>query len=65
MNPVFVFLVLLGAIILWVLLSSLYRLFGSVVIHYYSKTKQAINEDDNMSKEENDVKVLELEGSSK
>ena len=45
MNPVFVFLVLLGAIILWFLLSGLYRLIGGVTKHYVDKAKEAMGDE--------------------
>ena len=46
MNPVFVFLVIVGAALLWVLLSGLFRLIGSMTQHTINKTKDALNNDD-------------------
>lgn len=46
MNPIFVILVILGAALLWVLLSSLFRLVGSITEHTINKTKDALNNDD-------------------
>ncbi len=51
MNPVFVFLVLLGAVILWFLLSGLFRAIGSLTQHTIEKTKDAL-ENDNTGKPE-------------
>lgn len=46
MNPIFVILVILVAALLWVLLSSLFRLVGSITEHTINKTKDALNNDD-------------------
>ena len=45
MNPVFVFLVVLGAIVLWFLLSGLYRLIGGITKHYVDKAKKAMSDE--------------------
>lgn len=45
MNPVFIFLVLLGAFILWFLLSGLYRFVGGITTHIYKNAKDAISEE--------------------
>ena len=45
MNPVFVFLVLLGAVVLWFLLSGLYRLIGGITKHYVDKAKEAMSDE--------------------
>lgn len=45
MNPVFVFLVLIGAVVLWVLLSGLYRLVGAITNHFINNAKSAINDE--------------------
>lgn len=45
MNPVFVFLVIVAAALLWVLLSGLFRLIGSFTQHTINKTKDALNND--------------------
>lgn len=52
MNPVFIFLVLLGAFILWFLLSGLYRLVGGITTHIYKNAKDAINEETKEEQEE-------------
>lgn len=54
MNPVFVFLVLIGTAMLWVLLSGLFRLVGGITNRVIRKTKDAL-EDDNQSKVESFV----------
>ena len=46
MNPVFVFLVIVGAVLLWILLSGLFRVIGSLTQHTIDKTKDALNNDD-------------------
>lgn len=46
MNPVFIFLVLIGAFILWFLLSGLYRFVGSIATHVFTNAKDAICEDE-------------------
>lgn len=46
MNPVFVFLVILGAAFLWLLLSGLFRFVGSLTQHTIEKTKDALENDD-------------------
>jgi len=45
-NPVFVFLVIAGAGLLWLLLSGLFRLIGSITQHTIKKTKDALDNDD-------------------
>lgn len=50
MNPVFIFLVLLGAFILWFLLSGLYRFIGGITTHIYKNAKDAINEEPKKNK---------------
>lgn len=45
MNPVFVFLVLIGAALLWVLLSGLFRLVGGITQRAIKKTKDALEDD--------------------
>lgn len=52
MNPVFIFLVLLGAFILWFLLSGLYRFVGGITTHIYKNAKDAINEEPKEEQEE-------------
>lgn len=44
MNPVFVFLVLLGAVVLWFLLSGLYRLVGGITKHFINKANEAMSD---------------------
>ena len=44
-NPVFVFLVIAGAGLLWVLLSGLFRLIGSVTNHVIKKTEKALKDE--------------------
>lgn len=58
MNTVFIFLVLLGAFILWFLLSGLYRFVGGITTHIYKNAKDAINEE---PKEEQEEKKGETE----
>jgi hypothetical protein len=45
MNPVFVLFVLIGAVILWVLLSGLFRLIGGITNHFIDNTKKAIEDE--------------------
>lgn len=45
MNPVFVFLVLIGTAMLWVLLSGLFRLVGGITKMAIMKTKDALEDD--------------------
>lgn len=45
MNPVFIFLVLIGAVVLWFMLSGLYRLVGGIAKHFIDKTSQALNDE--------------------
>ena len=52
MNPVFIFLVLLGTFILWFLLSGLYRFVGGITTHIYKNAKDAINEEAKEEQEE-------------
>ena len=52
MNPVFIFLVLLGAFILWFLLSGFYRFVGGITTHIYKNAKDAINEETKEEQEE-------------
>lgn len=52
MNPVFIFLVLLCAFILWFLLSGLYRFVGGITTHIYKNAKDAINEETKEEQEE-------------
>lgn len=52
MNPVFIFLVLLDAFILWFLLSGLYRFVGGITTHVFEKAKNAINEESENKEEE-------------
>ena len=46
MNPVFVFLVLLGGFIVWSLGSFLYKPIGNMIKHFYDKVKRAMFEKD-------------------
>lgn len=52
MNPVFIFLVLLGAFILWFLMSGLYRFVGGITTRIYKNAKDAINEEPKEAQEE-------------
>ena len=45
MNPVFVFLVITGAVLLWFLLSGLFRFIGGITERIYKKTKNALDDD--------------------
>lgn len=47
MNPIFVFLVLLGTALLWVLLSCIFRLIGSITERTIKNTKKALDDDSN------------------
>ena len=52
MNPVFVFLVLLGGFIVWGLGSFLYKPIGNMIKHFYDKAKRAMFEkDDEVTKD--------------
>lgn len=46
MNPVFIFLVLIGAVIVWFLLSALFYPFGSFLYHIWSNAVDKINKED-------------------
>lgn len=45
MNPIFVFLVIIGAALLWLLLSGLYRIIGSIVQRLADDARRAMFED--------------------
>ena len=45
MNPVFVFIVILGAFVLWVLCSCLFRLIGAIIGHFVNKTMKAMGDE--------------------
>lgn len=46
MNPVFVFLVVIGTFLLWVLLSGLFRLVGGITLNIAKRTKDALENDE-------------------
>lgn len=46
MNPIFVFLVIIGAVLLWLLLSGIYRIVGSIVQRLADDARRAMFEDD-------------------
>lgn len=50
MNPVFIFLVLLGAFALWFLLSFAYKPVGKFFYRLWKKTMNEIGEDDEQKK---------------
>ena len=52
MNPVFVFLVLVGAVILWFLLSALFYPFGRFLHRIWKDAADEINREENKEKEE-------------
>ena len=45
MNPVFVFLVIIGAALLWLLCSFAFRLIGKVVEHLVGNAKKAMDDE--------------------
>ena len=45
MNPAFVFLVLIGAVILWFLLSFLFKFIGGIIQYFYVKAKREMEID--------------------
>lgn len=51
MNPVFIIMLVLGAFLLWVLLSGLFRLVGDLTEKTINKTKKALDNDDQGSVE--------------
>ena len=56
MNPVFVFLILIGAFILWVLCSFVFYPFGCFIVNWAKKVNKNMNKDE---KPENDNKQKE------
>ncbi len=46
MNPVFVFLVLIGTALLWLLLSGLYRFVGGIAEHFADNARRAMNDEE-------------------
>ena len=51
MNPVFVFLVLVGAVILWFLLSALFYPFGRFLYRIWKDATDEINREKNKEKD--------------
>lgn len=51
MNPVFMFLVVLGVVILWFLLSFVFPVLGSFVLKIWKDTKYNINKSEKEDKE--------------
>lgn len=45
MNPVFVILVIIGAVILWFSMNSLFPKIGEVICGLFEETKNNINEE--------------------
>lgn len=45
MNPVFVFLVILGAALLWLLCSFAFRLIGGIATHFVKKAEKAMSDE--------------------
>lgn len=45
MNPIFVFLVLLGAALLWLILAFAFRFIGSIAIHMAKKAEKAMSDE--------------------
>lgn len=45
MNPVFVFLILIAALVIWVLLAGLYRIIGGFTNKFINNAKKAINDE--------------------
>lgn len=45
MNPVFVFLVIVGAAILWLLCSFAFRLIGGIATHFVKKAEKAMSDE--------------------
>ena len=45
MNPVFVFLVIIGAAILWLLCSFAFRMIGGIAIHFVEKAEKAMSDE--------------------
>ena len=43
MNPFLIFLILLGAILLWFLLTFCFRPIGKIIYRLWSETKETIN----------------------
>ena len=53
MNPVFIFLVLLGAFLVWILGSFLYVKFGSLVYRIYKEAIDEMNKGEIIDEKEN------------
>ena len=51
MNPVFVFLVLVGAVVLWFLLSALFYPFGRFLHRIWKDAVDEINREENKEKD--------------
>lgn len=45
MNPVFVFLVIIGAALLWLLCSFAFRLIGGIATHFIKKAEKAMSDE--------------------
>ena len=52
MNPVFWLLVLLGAVILWFLLTFIFIPLGDVILKKWDKTVEVLNREEKEEKEE-------------
>ena len=44
MNPVFVFLVILGAVVLWFMMSGMFKIVGDFFSGIFDNMKRAIND---------------------
>lgn len=51
MNPVLIILVLLGGVLLWLLLSFLYRPIGKIVKKLLEKAKESMEDDETENKQ--------------
>lgn len=45
MNPVLVFLILIGAFVSWFLLSGIFRLIGGITKYFVEKAKKTMNDE--------------------
>lgn len=54
MNPVFIFLVLVGAVILWFLLSVLFYPFGRFLYRIWKDAVDEMNREENKENKENE-----------
>lgn len=45
MNPVFIFLVILAAVVVWFLLAGVYSFVGKIVMRMINKSQKAMNDE--------------------